>query len=102
LRSRFGIEVTLEEVRKTILQGLGGSDDEGEVLDLMEVIAILVIPILIKASTLEGGGSLPENVVPPPENLLPSVVRILLHDVCGDASAEQELSPDFIRRMLNF
>ena len=39
LRSRFGIEVSLEEVRKTILQGLGGSDDEGEIIDLMELTA---------------------------------------------------------------
>jgi len=101
LRSRFGIDVTLEEFRSTILQeGLGGSDGEGEVLDLMEVTAILLIPILLKAAALEQGNSLPDTIVPPPDSLLPTVLRIILHDVTGNSNMEQELSSDFIKRML--
>ncbi|VEU37742.1 unnamed protein product [Pseudo-nitzschia multistriata] len=54
LCSRFGIDVGLDEVRQTILRGMGGSSNEDEVLDLMEVTAILLIPLLLKAAYVEG------------------------------------------------
>ena len=34
LKSRFGLDVELETVTNTILQGMGGSADDGEVIDL--------------------------------------------------------------------
>eukprot|EP00588_Corethron_pennatum_P026009 CAMPEP_0194317770 /NCGR_PEP_ID=MMETSP0171-20130528/14493_1 /TAXON_ID=218684 /ORGANISM="Corethron pennatum, Strain L29A3" /LENGTH=802 /DNA_ID=CAMNT_0039074483 /DNA_START=35 /DNA_END=2440 /DNA_ORIENTATION=+ len=49
LMSRYGILVTPEEVRKTIMHGLGGGDTEDESLDMIEVVAILLIPTLLKA-----------------------------------------------------
>lgn len=85
LRSRFGIEVTLEQVRSTILHGMGGGEagdgDENEVIDLLELTAIILIPLLLKASIVEGdGGTLPEGVLPPPERLLQDIVQMIVHD----------------------
>lgn len=100
LRSRFGIEVSLEEVRQTILQGLGGSDDEDEVIDLVELTAIILIPLLLKAAALEKGQELPPKCVPPPKHLLETGVQIILHDVAGEVNAQQKLSPEFVKRML--
>ena len=48
LSSRYGIRVTPAEVRTTILRGLGGGDGDDDVIDLAEVVAILLIPELIK------------------------------------------------------
>jgi len=48
LSSRYGIRVTVAEVRKTILSGLGGGEGDDEVIDLAEVVAILIIPELLK------------------------------------------------------
>lgn len=50
LSSRYGIRVTPEEVKQTILRGLGGGDGDDDVIDLAEVVAILIIPELIKAA----------------------------------------------------
>ena len=102
LRSRFGIEVTLNEVRNTILQGLGGSDGEGEVIDLMELTAIILIPLFLKAAAVvKGDRPLPPDVVPPPKHLLETVLTILLHDVHGDDDDNKVvLTPDFVRRIL--
>jgi hypothetical protein len=50
LRSRYGIDITEVEVRRTILQGLGGGDDEEECIDMTEIVTILLIPYLLKAS----------------------------------------------------
>ena len=108
LRSRFGIEVTLDEVRNTILQGLGGSDGEGEVIDLMELTAIILIPLLLKAAAVIKQGDdrpLPPGVVPPPPHLLETALTILLHDVngghnSGNSNNNNVLTPDFIRRIL--
>jgi hypothetical protein len=100
LRSRFGIEVTLDEVRQTILQGLGGSDGEGEVIDLMELTAIILIPLLLKAAALEKGQQLPAKTVPPPKELLGTALQIILHDVTGKYDATQELSPDLVKQIL--
>ena len=50
LSSRYGIKVTEQEVRKTVMYGLGGGDDDEVCIDLMELVAILLIPTLIKAA----------------------------------------------------
>lgn len=49
LCSRYGILVDDEKVKTTILSGLGGGSEEDDVLDLMEVVAILLIPVFLKA-----------------------------------------------------
>lgn len=71
LLSRYGIKVTEDEVRKTVMFGLGGGDDDEACIDLMELAAILLIPTLIKAADAVDGGddgdgaegwSLPANI----------------------------------------
>lgn len=85
LKSRFGIVVTLEQVRSTILHGFAGGDegtlDATEVIDMMELTAIILIPLLLKMSIVEGDGkTLPEGVLPPPDNLLKDVIEMIVHD----------------------
>jgi hypothetical protein len=81
LSSRYGIRVTDEEVFSTILQGLGGGSEKDECIDVMELVAILLIPTLIKAADQRGGYRLPSGVVPAPAGLLEYVLKIILHDV---------------------
>ena len=52
LMSRYGIRVTNEEVSQTIAKGFGGgglSEEDGDTLDLTEIVALLLIPELVKA-----------------------------------------------------
>mmetsp|Transcript_48986 Transcript_48986/g.74023 ORF Transcript_48986/g.74023 Transcript_48986/m.74023 type:complete len:839 (+) Transcript_48986:156-2672(+) len=51
LRSRYGIRISKEQVRKIILSGLGGGESEDDCLDLCEVVAALMIPCLRKLVT---------------------------------------------------
>jgi hypothetical protein len=85
LKSRFGIVVTLEQVRSTIMHGFAGGDegtlDATEVIDMMELTAIILIPLLLKMSVVEGDGrALPKGVLPPPGNLLKDVIEMIVHD----------------------
>jgi len=172
LRSRFGIEVTIDQVRNTIMNGMGGGteddddnhdeakdadapnnendgdkknqgdakgdneadnddDDDGSkveaVLDLMELVAILMIPLLVKAAIVEGQGQqriissssspppdendndrhggqtkfhplLPDGVLPPPDGLLRDVADMLTHDATGDKEPKP-LTADLIRNI---
>ena len=86
--SRYGIVVTPEEVRKTILSGLGGGDSDEECIDLMEVVALLLIPALLKSTKTEClGGSLQEKMVEAVPGLLTSVLDMILEDVrCNSPS----------------
>ena len=52
LMSRYGIKVTDTEVSQTIAKGFGGgglSEEDGNTLDLTEIVALLLIPELVKA-----------------------------------------------------
>ena len=123
LRSRFGVQVTLDTVRETILQGLGGSDETGEVIDLMELVAILVIPYLVKADKISRGERLPDDMIQPKTHVMKHVCEMIVHDVLADHHQEQKqerqhphhrksendneeetraprLEPDLIRRIL--
>jgi hypothetical protein len=50
LMSRYGIDVPIDIVRCTILQGLGGGCGNTDVIDLMELASIILIPILLKSA----------------------------------------------------
>mmetsp|Transcript_6580 Transcript_6580/g.14884 ORF Transcript_6580/g.14884 Transcript_6580/m.14884 type:complete len:982 (+) Transcript_6580:198-3143(+) len=52
LISRYGIQVTEADVADTIAKGFGGggiSEDDGDTLDLCEIVALLLVPTLLKA-----------------------------------------------------
>ena len=105
LRSRFGVEVTVETVRNQILHGLGGSNKPGEVIDLMELTAILLIPYLCKAATIERGEPLPEGMVKPERHVMKHVSEMIVHDVFLDEKFHSTdeaplLTPDLLRRVL--
>ncbi|CAB9504800.1 expressed unknown protein [Seminavis robusta] len=131
LSSRYGIMVDDEKVRKTILNGLGGCDADAEdddgVLDLMEVVAMLLIPIFLKAADTDTQELTEEEflagmvvdtdqlqmsmhsihkqmkrtdgLVPTPAGMMDYVLKMILHDVTGDSKAKP-LTPDLIRRIL--
>lgn len=50
LRSRYGIYVDEDQVKKIIFKGLAGGDSEDDCLDMMEMVAVLIIPLLLKVS----------------------------------------------------
>ena len=80
LKSRFGIEVTAGEVKSKVINGFGGygyaSDD---CLDLMELVSMLLIPTILKASNPDM--DFPEGIVQPREGLINYVLDMILHDV---------------------
>lgn len=79
LLSRYGIDVSEQEVASQIIRGLGGGDEEeDDTIDLMEIVATLLIPTLRKATATV---DLPTDCVAPRENLIPFVLDMILHDV---------------------
>jgi len=52
LRSRYGIFTNVDEVKKLIFKGLAGGDGEDDCLDMMEMVAVLIIPLLLKVSRI--------------------------------------------------
>jgi hypothetical protein len=80
--SRFGIVVTEEEVKDTILDGLGGGNSEDDCIDLMEVVATLFIPVLLKAAKVEvHGETLSDKYERPDPNILQKTLTMILEDV---------------------
>lgn len=109
LSSRYGIDVSAIDVRQTILKGMGGDrdtdDDLGDncpdVIDVMELTAILLIPTLLKAAALEeeGSNNIPNGLLMPPPDLLKYVLDMILHDVTGDR-VPKPLTTNLLRRVL--
>ena len=95
LKSRYGIIVEEEEVRKTIIFGLGGGDSEEEIIDLMEVESILLIPTILKSARLEVdetsplSSPIPDGVVPPEPDLMKKVLKMILEDVTGSQTPKK-------------
>lgn len=51
LMSRYGIDVSEEEVKEGIMKGFGGggiSEEDGDTMDLTELVAMLLIPTLVR------------------------------------------------------
>jgi hypothetical protein len=78
LMSRYGMDISAEEVRRHVIRGLGGGDEEVGI-DLMEVVAMLLIPTLLKAATPVE--ELPDGVIRPRYGMLDYVLSMILHDV---------------------
>ena len=116
--SRYGIQVTEEEVRTLILNGLAGGDSDDECIDITEIVAILIIPYLRKVSMMS------EDSLPSDEptgkhvsrfeqdaymkkklrhnafeaNIIRDVLNIIMSDVTGSAEP-QPLTKDLLRKI---
>jgi hypothetical protein len=106
LRSRYGVLVDEEEVKGTIIAGLGGGNHDNEIIDLMEIVAIQLIPTILKAAllavsplketlsdtrvvTMDTASLLPDSLVRPEPDLLKRVLTMILEDVTGDATPKK-------------
>jgi len=125
LKSRYGIVVTTDYVRKTVMKGLGGGDDEEEAIDLVELVSIILIPLLIKASRSSIAKLVGEerartkedfeyandywryceekkiaNKLAPPENIIEDVFSLLMGGATGDPSPKK-LDENLVRSILS-
>ena len=62
LLSRYGINVTEDEIRKSIFYDLAGGDSDDDCIDLTEVVAMLVIPYLVRVAVINENGNEPVDV----------------------------------------
>jgi len=90
LVSRYGLSITPEAVKDTILKAYGG-----EKIDLVELVSILFIPQFCKFAS-------PPELTEDLENLCPHVIKgvlkMVLHDVTGD-DEPKELTVELIREI---
>jgi hypothetical protein len=104
LSSRYGIVVDNETVDSLILSEFGGSGvttlkKDEEVLDLMEIVALLIIPTLLKARLQASGEDLPDGVIKTPPGLISYVLKMILHDTTGSSSSKP-LNADLLKSIL--
>ena len=67
-------------------------------LDILELAAILIIPTLVKATTMMDT-DLPERVIPPPDGLIERVLGWMLDDITG-TDKPKALTKDLVRQIL--
>jgi hypothetical protein len=104
--SRYGIGVTNKQVRDVIFHGLAGGDGEDEFFDIIELVAVLIIPMLVKLSKNNVRSS---TMTKDQKRLLPpaKVIQDVLHDIITDttkaaASLEEPptLTPKLLKKIL--
>ena len=110
--SRYGIEVTNEQVREVIFKGLAGGEGDHEAIDIIEIVAILIIPMLVKLVYTETATrrskilTAAQERLLPPANIIEDVLRNLIADFSnGKASLKNppELTPNVLKRIfLNY
>lgn len=107
--SRFGIAVSNEQVRESIFKGLAGGDGEDEAMDILEIVAILMIPMLVKVSDSVLGNrkrtstltSDQERLLPPPR-IIADVLQNVLSDTTDGVSSTSKpplLTPHLLRQI---
>jgi hypothetical protein len=79
LASRFGITITEEQVKDIVLHGL--TADANDDLDLVEVVACLLMPTLLKVKNQQAGNPLPHFVVEADKDLVEQVLKTIQRDV---------------------
>jgi hypothetical protein len=126
--SRYGIKVTEEEVRESILGTFGqcpGSGGESikleesngvdsdracceivdHCLDLTEILSLLLVPLLLKAEQSLAQQPLAQQLKGnerwPDGDLIEKVLSMMLHDATGDLNP-RPLTKDLIRQILRF
>ncbi|CAJ1932922.1 unnamed protein product [Cylindrotheca closterium] len=112
LLSRYGIELTKDQVRTVIFRGLAGGEGEDDAIDILEIVAILMIPMLVKVSDeLLGsrpGGARMSSIdeakkrLLPPATIIEDVLRDILRDTTGgdyDVEHPPPLTPALMRQI---
>ena len=95
LASRYRIFITPEEVRASVIQGLGGGDDEEDCIDLMEMMAVLLIPALLKSvnqikrSKSDGSDSVDVELTNP-DNIKTEPIETVKKEKNDENSSEKE------------
>ena len=107
--SKYGISVTNEQVREYIFKGLAGGDGEDEAMDILEIVAILMIPMLVKVSDgILGSRKRASTLSDDQERLLPpgTIIADVLQDILSDTtdgasstSKPPQLTPHLLRRI---
>ena len=109
--SRYGIQVSKDQVREIIFQGLAGGEMEGDdSIDLMEIVSILVIPLLVKVNEKMSGKVERWSVqaddkkqLQPPPNIITDILTTMLQDTLGGESPLEtppKLTPDLLKAIL--
>lgn len=82
LKSRFGIDVSLKDIQRLVIHAFG----DGDVIDLSEMTAMLLIPTLIKATaTAQEEEEETDDIQYPKPGLIQSVLSMILRDVTGSS-----------------
>lgn len=95
LKSRYGMLVSLDDIRRTIIESFG----DGDGIDLSELASMLLIPTLIKANDQSKQQQEEDGVLYPAPNLVESVLGMILRDVTG-SSEPPKLSISLLRDIL--
>ena len=101
LMSRYGVKASTDVVRDVILggiiseSGLGRENTDNGAMDLMEMVAVLFIPLFLKQAAPDNQT---EGLVKACPNVVMSIAEMILHDVTGSREPK-ELSIDLIRNM---
>lgn len=117
LMSRHGIKVTREEVQKLVFGGLAGGDSDDDCIDIVEVVAILLIPYLVKTVMQEQPEALNESLFTSiyrktftkaqdklkkleidSTSMVSDVLGIILEDTTG-SDTPQPLTKDLLRKI---
>mmetsp|Transcript_4762 Transcript_4762/g.11274 ORF Transcript_4762/g.11274 Transcript_4762/m.11274 type:complete len:311 (-) Transcript_4762:4023-4955(-) len=109
IMSQFGIEVSNEQVREYIFKGLAGGDGEDEAIDILEIVAILMIPMLVKVSDSVLGNrkrastlTTDQERLLPPSTIIADVLQDILSDTTDGASSTSKpprLTPHLLRQI---
>jgi len=96
LESRYGVEFDEDHAKERILKGLGGGEDDDNVIDLTELTSILLIPFFRKH--MSDRNLKMENDVEW-TNLIDCVLQVITNECCEDSSPIV-LDQDYIKKIL--
>ena len=109
LLSAYGISVTRRQVREYIFEGLAGGDGNDKTMDILEIVAILLIPVLVKVSDSIIGNTERNSVLSddqqrllPPQTIIADVLQDILSDTTDGAfstSKPPQLTPELLRQI---
>jgi len=110
LMSRYGIDVSKDDVRRIFAGLAGGEVEEDACLDVFEMVAILVIPLLVKINNTMTGRQLAwseqaedEKRLQPPPDVIQDVLHTLLQDTLHseyDAKNPPKLTAALLKKVL--